>query len=188
MSITNAVRELSRKSGGGGGNIYPPPAPRGLRIKLIHSTRFVKRHMMLAKWLSRLFWVDSYYRKKETFFVKMTIFRFCSLVTEPFLGQIWGHIAARALKDLLNALCAVPPSIPVFCSGLSKSAEKGKIWPLMTSGKLTFNLTWKNSFVIIFYTLSNAAYRVLIRGPGAELDGDVYVSTPSRPGAFSTED
>ena len=48
----------------------------------------------------------------------------------------------------------------------------------MTSGDLTFDLLKndRSSFVMIFDALSNAAYRVSLRGPGAELDGGVQTS------------
>ena len=55
----------------------------------------------------------------------------------------------------------------------------------MTSGDLTFDLTNSDriSFVMLFYALSNDAYRVPLHGPGAELGGGLTVQTP-RPGAF----
>ena len=45
---------------------------------------------------------------------------------------------------------------------------------MMTSGNPTFDLTLtmtKNSFVMICYAPSNAAYRMSLRVPGAELEG-----------------
>ena len=52
-------------------------------------------------------------------------------------------------------------------------------WPLVT-----WPLTWpkndRSSFVMILDALSNAAYRVSLRGPGAELDGDVQTPSPAR--------
>ena len=43
----------------------------------------------------------------------------------------------------------------------------------MTSGDLTFDLLKndRSDFVMIFDALSNAAYRVSLRGPGAEIEG-----------------
>ena len=52
--------------------------------------------------------------------------------------------------------------------------KTAKIWPLLSSGDLTFDLTKKltqSLSVIIFDALSIAAYRVSLRGPGAELEG-----------------
>ena len=51
----------------------------------------------------------------------------------------------------------------------------------MTSGDLTFDLTEKvtrSDFFLIFDALSNAACPVLLRGPGAELEGGC--STPQQ--------
>ena len=50
----------------------------------------------------------------------------------------------------------------------------------MTSGDLTFDLTKKVTEVIflIFDALSNAAYPVSLRGPGAELEGGVFKHPP----------
>ena len=50
----------------------------------------------------------------------------------------------------------------------------------MTSGDLTFDLTKKVTEVIssFFDALSNAAYPVSLRGPGAELEGGVFKHPP----------
>ena len=59
---------------------------------------------------------------------------------------------------------------------VEKKVEMGKIWPLIISVDLTFELTkanHRNSFIIIFYSLLNAAYRVSLPSPEAELDGAV---------------
>ena len=60
----------------------------------------------------------------------------------------------------------------------------------MTSGDLTFDLTQnndRNSFVMISDALWNAAYRVLLRGPGAEVDERAFkVQIPLVPRARST--
>ena len=50
----------------------------------------------------------------------------------------------------------------------------------MTSGDLTFDLALKmtKGFVMIFDALSNAAYRVSLRGPGAEIEGGSLNSPP----------
>ena len=53
----------------------------------------------------------------------------------------------------------------------------------MTSGDLTFDLTKKrdrSDFFLIFDALSNAAFPVSLRGPGAELEGGVQ--TPPQQG------
>ena len=55
----------------------------------------------------------------------------------------------------------------------------------MTSGDLTFDLTKKLTEVIsslFFYALSNAAFRVSLRGPGAELQGGVFKHPPPQQG------
>ena len=59
------------------------------------------------------------------------------------LGQIWGKPGERLLKELSNALFrdAVPLLVPELSVDLAKNVEKGKIWPLMTSGDLVFDLT-----------------------------------------------
>ena len=50
----------------------------------------------------------------------------------------------------------------------------------MTFGDLTFDLTKndRNIFVMIFGALLNAAYRVSLRGPGAELEGALKSPPP----------
>ena len=58
----------------------------------------------------------------------------------------------------------------------------------MTSGDLSFDLTqtmaWASISVMILDALSNAAYRVSLRGPGAKLDG---ASKHPWPGAVGAE-
>ena len=69
---------------------------------------------------------------------------FYSLEAKPLiLDQIWGHAIKRALKELSNALyCgAVALLVPELCADLYKNVEIGQIWPLVTSGDLTFELT-----------------------------------------------
>ena len=138
-----------------------------------------------------LYWVKSYYRK--TFIAKTAnFFSFCcSLEAKPLiLDQIWGHNNERALKELSNALfrSTVALLVPELCANLSKIGllimlKIGQIRHLMTSG-LWWPELWhdlkndRNSFVVIFDALSNAAYRVSVRGPGAELEGGLQ-NTPS---------
>ena len=59
----------------------------------------------------------------------------------------------------------------------------------MASSDLTFDLTLKNdqiSFLLIFYALWNAVYRMSLRGPGAELEGVFkYPSGPARSAPIS---
>ena len=52
----------------------------------------------------------------------------------------------------------------------------------MTSGDLSFDLTkkWPSDFFLIVDALSNAAFPVSLRGPGAELEGGVQ--TPPQQG------
>ena len=53
----------------------------------------------------------------------------------------------------------------------------------MTSGDLTFDLTKKSDrsdFFLIFDALSNAAFPVSLRDPGAEVEGGVQTPPPSR--------
>ena len=74
----------------------------------------------------------------ETRFVKTAIFSFCSLEAKPLIvGQIWGHTSEISSKELSNALfrCAVAVIILELCA-------KGKIWLKVTSGDLTFDLTY----------------------------------------------
>ena len=69
---------------------------------------------------------------------------FCSLEAKPLiLDQIWGHISERTFKELSNALLdsTVALLLPELRASLSKNVEIGQIWPLVTSGNLTFDLT-----------------------------------------------
>ena len=64
----------------------------------------------------------------------------------------------------------------MFCADLYKNVENGKIWPLVISGlcwpDLWPDLKIDRSFsIIIVDVLSIAAYRVSLRGAGAELEG-----------------
>ena len=55
----------------------------------------------------------------------------------------------------------------------------------MTSGDLTFDLTKKSDrsdFFLIFDALSNAAYPVSLRDPGAELEGGCSNTPPPQQG------
>ena len=61
-----------------------------------------------------------------------------------------------------------------------------KCWnrPNLTFGDLWWPDLWpdlkndRSSFVMIFDALSNAAYRVSLRGPGAEIEGGVLNNPP----------
>ena len=128
---------------------------------------------------------ESKFITEKTFIAKNGYFwKFCSLEAKPLiLDQIWGHVSERALKELSNELLRSTVSllVPELCASLSKNVEIGQIWPLVTSGDLTFDLTLKvtrSSFVMIFDALSNAAYRVSLRGPGAEIEGGVLNNPP----------
>ena len=83
--------------------------------------------------------------QKKTFIAKNGYFwSFCSLEAKPLiLDQIWEHISERTLKELSNALLrsTVALLVPELCASLSKNVETGQIWPLVTSGDLTFDLT-----------------------------------------------
>ena len=123
---------------------------------IVHSTRLHERNTMLAKVMSWLSWVKSYYWK--TFFVKTAIFR---LIFSPWglpltWDEIWGHNPERVSKGLSNAPSrgAVAVLVRELCDGVSKIVEIGKIWPLMTSGDLTFDLTkkWPRYFLHYFFT------------------------------------
>ena len=110
---------------------------------IYHSTRLDKRNTMLAREILCLYWGKSYYRK--TCVAKTCYFwSFCSLEAKPLiLDQIWDHISERRLKELSNALSrsTVALLVPELCASLSKNVEIGQIWPLVTSGDLTFDLT-----------------------------------------------
>ena len=82
--------------------------------------------------------------QKNDFRKNCYFFSFCSLEAKPLiLDQIWGHVSERALKELSNALLrsTVALLIPELCASLLKNVEIGQIWPLVTSGDLTFDLT-----------------------------------------------
>ena len=145
---------------------------------IYHSMRLDERNMMMAKEMLCLYWVKSYYRKKCFFLQKNGYFwSVCSLEAKLLiLDQIWGHTSERALKELSNALSrsTVALLVPELSASLSK-----KCWnmPNLTFGDLWWPDLWpdlKNdwsSFVMIFDALSNAAYRVSLRGLGAEIEG-----------------
>ena len=122
---------------------------------IYHSTRLDKRNTMPVKWMC-LYWVKSYYRK--IFIAKNGYFwSFCSLEAKPLtLDQIWGQIGERALKELSNALLRSTVSllVPELCASLSKNVEIGQIWPLVTSGDLTFDLTLKVTEVVSSWFLT----------------------------------
>ena len=109
---------------------------------IVHSTRLNKRKTMLVKWIwSCLYWVGSYYRKSR--FTKTAIFYFCSREVKPLtLGQIWGRVSDRALKELSNAFfCdAVALLIPELCADLWKKCWRRQN---LTLDNLTFDLTYK---------------------------------------------
>ena len=77
---------------------------------------------------------------------------------------------AKRRKNAESAIeCALLRSGSQVMRQLIKNFEIGKIWPWMTSGD--FHLNYKMTEVVrqILDALSNAAYRVSLRGPGAEL-------------------
>ena len=82
------------------------------------------------------------------------------------------------------------PSYALACCKSSTFDLKiGEIRLSMTSGDLTFDLTKKVTeinFVIIFDTLSNAAFPVSLRGPGAELKGGMLNTPTSKAWKFRT--
>ena len=147
----------------------------------------VNRMTILAKLMSFLYWIRSYYRK--TFFRKNGYsYSVCSLEAEPplILGQIWGRFSERALKRshgmrFCAALFWFPSYEPVYGK---------KCWnrPNLTFDDLWLPGLWpdlkkvRSSFVTIFDALSNAAYRVSLRGPGAELEGAITDPPPSGEG------
>ena len=110
---------------------------------IVHSVHLDNRNTMMAKWMSCLYWVKSYYRK--TFVAKHCYFwSFFSLEAKPLiLYQIFGQVNERTLKELSNALLrnTVALLVAELCASLSKNVEIGHIWPLETSGDLTFDLT-----------------------------------------------
>ena len=131
-----------------------------------------------------MYWVKSYYRKKF-FFVKMTNFSFCSIEAKPLiLDEIWRHACEILLQELSNALlCStVALLVPVLCASLPKNVEIVQIWLV----DLWWPDLWpdlkndQDSFVMIFDGLSNAAYRMSLRGPGAELEGALKSPPPIR--------
>ena len=68
----------------------------------------------------------------------------CPLLPEPLiLGEIWELTLEIVFKDLTNVHVprAVALLVSKLCAGLSKMLQIGKIWPLMTSGELTLDLT-----------------------------------------------
>ena len=60
-------------------------------------------------------------------------------------GQIWGKLNAGASKGLSNVLNfgAVALLVPELFADLSNNVKNGKIWPLTTSGNLTFDIAYK---------------------------------------------
>ena len=66
-------------------------------------------------------------------------------------------ISERALEEPSNALfrSAVALLVPELCADVQKNVENGEIWPLVTSGDLTFDLTLKLTEVSppLFFTL-----------------------------------
>ena len=130
--------------------------------------------------MSRFYWVKSYYRKRHFLFLSY-FFSFCSPLLEArslILGQIWGHLSERALKELSNVLFrgAVAlwfTSYVAICRKMLKT-PKCDLCLTYVQPMLTRFFTWlKNdriSFVMIFDTLLNAAYCVSLHGPEAELE------------------
>ena len=115
---------------------------------------------------------------QKTFVAKNCYFwSFCSLEAKPLnVDQIWGHISERALKELSNAL--------LRCSSSSSRVMRQFVEKCWNRLNLAFGDLWwpdvwpvlkiyRNFPVIIFAALSITAYRVSLRGPGAELEGGV---------------
>ena len=112
---------------------------------------------------------------------------------KPFiLGEILGNTSERTLKELSNALFQgavaflVPPSyLPIWRKCWKRqNLTFGELWwPDLWPG---LKIHWSLS-VIIFDALSIATYRVSLRGPGAELEGNVKTApqhdTENRPPA-----
>ena len=61
--------------------------------------------------------------------------------------------------------------------------EIGQIWPIMISDDLIFDMTSEmdeEALLWFFYILSNSAYRVSLRGPGAELKCTLSMPPPQQ--------
>ena len=154
---------------------------------IVHSMRLDERNTMLVKASSYKAWVKSYCKK--TVSEKIGYFcSFCPLQAKPLtLGQIWENYSERALIGLSNALFrgAVALLVPELCVGFLE------IFDIRPGNRRNFafnDLWWpdlwpdqkidRSDFLIIFDALSNAAFRVSLRGPGAELEGGVFKHPP----------
>ena len=95
---------------------------------------------------------------------------------------------AKELKRAIECVFrgVVAPRVPELCTDLWKKMLKSAKFDLF--GDLWWPDTWpdlkndRSNFFIIFYALSNAAYRVSQNCPGAELQGRVQTPLPSLSG------
>ena len=140
---------------------------------------------MLAKWISCLYWVKSYYRK--TFFCKNDFFSIYALWMLNRWSSVtseYTYVCENSVKELSNALLRGTIVLLVFelFVSLPKIVELGQIWPLVTwwpDLSLDLKHDW-SIFVMLFNALSNAAYCVSLCGSGAELERCSSATPPAR--------
>ena len=117
----------------------------------------------------------------------MAILAFLSLEAKPLTwGQIWRRIPDRAV----NWLSIVFFRAPLALLGYELQRLKWKTIEHVKNRKnFTFDDLWwpdlwpevkndRSNFVMILDELSNAAYPISLRGPGAELDGGFSITPP----------
>ena len=131
---------------------------------------------MLAKSMSWLYWVKSYYRK--TIFAKKRLF-LEFLLSGGQTVDLRSNLRTRWRKNVKRAIecaflqCCISSGYGVMCQFVEKCWNRQNL----TFGDLWWPDLWpdlKNdwsSFFMIFDALSNAVYRVSLHGPWAELDG-----------------
>ena len=105
------------------------------------------------------------------------IVSFCSIAAKPLtFGEIWSDAGERSLKGLSHAFLrsTVAFLVPEIYASLSKKCWKRQN---LTFGDISWPDLWtnlknnRNIFVMVFVTLSNAAYRLSLCGPEAEIEG-----------------
>ena len=120
---------------------------------IVHSTRLKKRNTMLAKWMSCLCWVISYY-SKTVFSAKNGYFEFLlsgGQIGDPRanLRTYWRKSVKRAIEWVFPGRCS-SSGCRVMCR-FEEKCWKCKIWPLVND--LWPDQKMTKVFPSLFFTL-----------------------------------